>query len=137
MKRAALLVMIITILSKLLGFGREIVSSYVYGASAIIDAYLVSQTIPGVIFSFVSVGVATGFIPLYSRIFKEEGRLGADTLTNNLSNAMLLFASVVVVVVLFTEPIVRVFASGFAGDTLQFAADFTRISVFEFISPPC
>jgi len=50
MKKTALLVMIITVLSKIIGFGREIVLSYVYGASAITDAYLISQTIPIVIF---------------------------------------------------------------------------------------
>ena len=49
MKKIAFSVMIITILSKFLGFGREIVLSYVYGASAITDAYLISQTIPAVI----------------------------------------------------------------------------------------
>jgi putative peptidoglycan lipid II flippase len=46
MKRTVLLVMIITILSKFLGFGREVALSYVYGASAVTDAYLISQTIP-------------------------------------------------------------------------------------------
>ena len=50
MKKAAFLVMIITIMSKVVGFVREIVLSYVYGASAITDAYLISQTIPVVIF---------------------------------------------------------------------------------------
>jgi putative peptidoglycan lipid II flippase len=94
MKKTALLVMIITIVSKILGFGREIVLSYVYGASAITDAYLISQTIPAVIFGFVSAGVATGFIPLYSRILNEEGQLEANKYTNNLSNALLLLASV-------------------------------------------
>ena len=34
MKKTALLVMIITVLSKILGFGREVFLSYVYGASA-------------------------------------------------------------------------------------------------------
>ena len=90
MKKTALLVMSITILSKILGFGREIVLSYVYGASALTDAYLISETIPRVIFSFISVGVATGFIPLYSRILNEQGQLEANKYTNNLSNALLL-----------------------------------------------
>ena len=59
MKRATLAVMIATVLSKVLGFVREMVLSYVYGASGITDAYLISQTIPTVIFSLVSVGIAT------------------------------------------------------------------------------
>ena len=70
--------------------------SYVYGASAVTDAYLISQTIPYVIFSFVSAGIATGFIPLYSRILNERGQLEANRYTNNLSNALLLVISIVV-----------------------------------------
>jgi putative peptidoglycan lipid II flippase len=131
MKKAALSVMIITILSKLLGFGREVVLSYVYGVSAITDVYLISQTIPVVIFSLISTGIATGFIPMYSRILNEEGQLGANRFTSNLTNTLLLVASIVVgIVILFTEPIVRLFASGFSGDTLRLAVRFTRITVF-------
>lgn len=131
MKKAALLVMIVTILSKILGFGREIVLSYTYGASAITDAYLISLTIPSVIFGFISAGIATGFIPMYSRILSEQGRPSANRYTSNLSNALLLVASVIVALVLiFTQPIVRIFASGFTGETLEMAIRFTRISVF-------
>src|SRR5690554_4039882 len=131
MKKTALLVMIITVLSKIIGFGREIVLSYVYGASAITDAYLISQTIPIVIFSFISVGIATGFIPLYSRILNEQGQLEANRYTNNLSNALLLLASIIVtIVLLFTQPIVKLFASGFSGETLELAVAFTKISIF-------
>jgi putative peptidoglycan lipid II flippase len=131
MKKAALLVMITTILSKILGFGREIVLSYTYGASAITDAYLISQTIPAVIFGFIGAGIATGFIPMYSRVLNEQGQLGANGYTNNLSNAVLLLSSIIVaVVLLFTQPIVKLFASGFTGDTLDMGIGFTRISVF-------
>ena len=114
--------MIITVLSKILGFGREVFLSYVYGASAITDADLISQTIPAVIFDFVSAGIATGFIPLYSRILTEQGQLEANKYTNNLSNALLLLASIIVAIVLFfTQPIVKLFASGFSGETLELA----------------
>jgi putative peptidoglycan lipid II flippase len=94
MKKAALLVMIITILSKIVGFLREIVLSYVYGASAITDTYLISQTIPVVIFSFISVGIATGYIPIYSRIQNEVGKYDADKFTSNLSNSLLLLVTI-------------------------------------------
>ena len=131
MKRTALLVMIITILSKIFGFGREIALSYVYGASAITDAYLVSQTVPYVIFSIISAGIVTGFIPLYSRILNEQGQLVAHKYTNNLSSTLLFLASIIVaIVLLFTQPIVKIFASGFNGETLELAIRFTRISVF-------
>ena len=131
MKKAAFLVMIFTILSKLLGFGREIVLSYVYGASGITDAYLISQTVPIAIFGFISTGITTAFIPMFSRIKSERGQDGAINYTNNLINILLLLASVIVVVVtVFAQPIVKLFASGFSGQTLALAVNFTRIAVF-------
>ena len=62
MKRITLSIMIITVISKLVGFIREMSLSYVYGASGITDAYLISQTIPTVVFSFISAGVRP-FVP--------------------------------------------------------------------------
>ena len=123
--------MLISILSKLLGFGREMVQSYVFGASAITDAYLVSGTIPSQIFGFISAGIATGFIPMYSRILKDQGRSGANRYVNNLVNVLLLLATAtVVIVILLTEPLVKLFAGGFRGETLELAVNFTRIAVF-------
>lgn len=131
MKKAALLVMIITVISKIVGFVREIVLSYVFGASAITDAYLISQTIPLTIFSFISTGIATGFIPIYSKIQQNDGKHYADKFTSNLSNSLLLLATIIVAFVLaFTQPVVKMFASGFSGDTLELAVRFTRITVF-------
>ena len=131
MKRAAFLVMVITIISKFLGFGREIVLSYVFGATAITDAYLISITIPSTIFSFISIGVATGFIPMHNRIRKENGQLSANQFTSNLSNTLFLLASIIVVIVLvFTQPIIKLFASSFTGETLELAVNFTRITIF-------
>jgi putative peptidoglycan lipid II flippase len=131
MKKAAFLVMIITIISKVIGFAREIALSYVYGASAITDAYLISQTIPIVIFSFISAGITTGYIPIYSKIQQGDGKLNAARFTSNLSNSLLLLATIIVVfVLLFTQPVVKLFASGFSGETLELAVRFTKISVF-------
>ena len=86
MTKATIQVMIITIISKFFGFVREMVLSYVYGAWATTDAYLVSQSIPVVVFSFVSAAIATGFILMYSRIYQERGREAADLYTSNLSS---------------------------------------------------
>ena len=131
MKRTTLAVMVITVFSKLVGFIREMVLSYVYGASGLTDAYLIAQTIPAVIFSFVSSGIATGFVPMYSRIVGERGKLEADRYTCNLSNALVLMAAIIVVFVLaLTQPVVKLFASGFTGETLSLTVKLTRISIF-------
>lgn len=130
MKKIALLLMMITIFSKIVGFGREITLSYFYGASNISDAYLISLTIPTVIFSFIGVGISTEYIPLYSKIVQKYGEKEGYRYTNNLVNILLIICTGIIFFgILFTHQIVKVFASGFEGVTLKLAVYFTRISL--------
>lgn len=131
MTKIAVIIMLLTVFSKILGFAREITLSYFYGTTAIADIYLISQTIPAIIFALISSGFATGFIPMYSQILNERGPKSANRYTNNLSNILLILATVVVVVVLvFAKQIVKIFASGFSGEILHLAVSFTRITIF-------
>lgn len=130
MKKTALLLMLLTILSKIVGFARDLILSYFYGASSITDAYLISITIPGVIFGFIGAGIATGYIPMYSRIEKLEGSNEGNKYTNNLVNILLVLCTLLFVFgLIFTVPLVKLFASGFEGETLKIAIVFTRISL--------
>lgn len=131
MKKTAFIIILITVISKTFGFGRDIVLSYFYGTSSISDAYLIAQTIPIAIFGFVGTGIATGYIPMYSKIVKEKNENEAIKFTNTLVNFVLLISTILIILVfVFTEECVRLFASGFDDNTLKMAIDFTRISVF-------
>lgn len=131
MKKAALTVIILTLITKLIGFGKEIVLSYFYGASNLSDAYLISLTIPTVIFSFIGIAINTTYIPIYNKIDKEKGYLATNEFTTRLINCLIIISTLVVMVVfLLAEPIVKLFASGFEGETLALAIDLTKISVF-------
>lgn len=130
MKKTAIQVMIITLISKFFGFARDIALSYFYGASNISDAYLISLTIPDVISSFIITGIATAFIPLYNRIRAADGEERVTEFTNNLVNTLTAAAIILYVVsVFFTPQIVRLFASGFDGATVDIAIQLTRVSV--------
>lgn len=134
MKKTALIIMIITLFSKVLGFGRDLVLSYFFGASNISDAYLISLTIPSVIFGFIGMGIATAYIPMLSRVNDESGELAGDSFTSNLTNIIIILTSVFFVLcMVFTEPLVRLFAMGFSGETLSLAIIFTRISLIGII----
>lgn len=131
MKKTAVLIMIITIISKIFGFLRDLTLSYYYGASDISDAYLIALTIPGVIFAFIGVGINNGFIPMYAKIESEEGVKVADRFTSNFTNIVLIFTFFMFTIgMVFTQPMVKIFASGFSGDTLKLAVDFSRITLF-------
>lgn len=129
-KRAALTIMVVTIVSKIFGFARDLTLSYFYGASNTSDAYLISIAIPGSIFSFITAGLTAGYVPMYTRISQEQGRKEADGFTNNLVNILLATCTVIVVLVfIFSNPIVRLFASGFKGQTFALAVKLTEISI--------
>ena len=72
MKKVVIMVMLITIASKVLGFLRDIVLSYYFGASNITDAYFISLVIPGIVAGFIGAGIETAFIPMYSKILSQK-----------------------------------------------------------------
>ena len=130
MKKTAIILMIISVLSKITGLGRDLTLSYIYGASNISDAYLISMTIPGVIFGFIATGIAAGYIPMYSKILKNDGDSEANLFTNNLINILLVICTIVVAVgLIFTDQVVGIFASGFKGETLALTVQFTKITL--------
>ncbi|WHY00414.1 murein biosynthesis integral membrane protein MurJ [Neobacillus sp. DY30] len=130
MRKTALVLMILAVISKFFGFGREIALSYFYGTSMISDAYLISLTIPGTIFAFIGAGIATSYIPMYVEIEKQKGIAVANRFTSNMINLVILICAVIIFLTLTqTVNIVKIFASGFEGETLKLAVKFTRISV--------
>lgn len=131
MKKTALILMILTIFSKVLGFSREITLSYFFGASNISDAYIISLTIPVVIFSFIGIGITTGYIPMYSKIVNDFGEGEGNRYTNNLVNILFVICTILIILgLVFINDIVKIFASGFKGETLALAIKFTKISLF-------
>lgn len=129
MKKTALILMILTIFSKVFGFARDITLAYFYGTSNISDAYLISITIPLVIFSFIGTGINTGYIPMYSKIQNIKGTKEANRFTSNLVNFLIVICTIIFILgILFTNQIVKVFASGFQGHTFALAVKFTKIS---------
>ncbi len=128
--KTAVLLMLITILSKILGFTRDITLSYFYGASNISDAYLISLSIPAVIFGFIGSGISIGYIPIYSDVEKEFGAQKGNSFTSNLINILLIICTIIVIFgLIYTDKIVKIFASGFKGETLALAVQFTKISL--------
>lgn len=130
MKKTALILIVIAIISKIIGFSRELVLAYFYGASSISDAYIIALTIPTVIFSFFGNAISTGYIPIYNRISKNSSIHEADLYTNNLINVLSIISLLIIILGLaYTEEIVKIFASGFNNDILSLTVKFTKISI--------
>lgn len=131
MKKNIALIMLITILSKFIGFFREIALTYFYGASATSDVYLVAQSIPVTFFGMIGAGIAVSFIPVYNNALKAGGKKEANAFTSRITNLVFLISTLIVaVVLLFTKPVVMLFASGFSSEVMDMAVSFTRITIF-------
>lgn len=123
-----LILMIITIISKILGFIRELVLGGIYGTTFYSDAYIVAMNIPGTLFSLIGIALSTTFIPLYyenSKSIKESNKF-----VNNIFNITLILSAILALLVfVFANQVVKIFAIGFNGDTFKLTVEFTKIII--------
>lgn len=129
--KATFALMLVTVLSKVLGFGRELALTYVYGASSTADVYITAVSIPTVLFASIGTALATTFIPLFYEVDKSKGRNESLKFANNVFN-IIIISSIILAIAgfIFAEPLVKIFAMSFTGDKLALAVDFTRIMIF-------
>ncbi|HBI57416.1 MAG TPA: hypothetical protein DDY38_11370, partial [Firmicutes bacterium] len=70
--KSAIIVIALTMASKVLGFGREMVVAALFGATALTDAYNMAVTIPTLLYSGVAASISSVFIPVYDRFRKQK-----------------------------------------------------------------
>ena len=128
--KATIGLILVTLLAKILGFGRELVLASIYGASNYSDAYLTAMNIPNVIFSAIGATLSTTFIPLYFETNKAGGKERALKFANNILNLVVIISIILAIVsLIFTKPLVKLFAIGFEGEILKTTIEFTRILI--------
>ena len=123
-----IIIMIATMISKGLGFFRELCLGSAYGASAYTDAYIISLNIPVVIFSSIALALGTSYIPLFCDIKERLGEKQSIRFSNNIINIVVIACSIIsIICIIFAKQIVSIFAMGFEGETLDLTIKFTRI----------
>lgn len=129
MKRIIIIVFFINVISKIMGFGREIALSYFFGATQITDAYLVSTIFPS-FFQIIVIGILAAYIPIYSDINQKLGNDRALEFTNNFLNIILFFSlGTFLISYIFSENIVKIFLINSNENTLKLAIYFTKITI--------
>lgn len=130
MRRIAVIMIGLAILSKTIGFFREIILSYYYGTSALSDTFVIALTIPTVLFGFIITGFSTTFIPMYTRIINDEGRQSGLKYLNNLVNIVLIISTFVFCIsFIFMEQIVGILSSSLPKEIIGFTIKYCRISL--------
>lgn len=122
--------MLISLISQLLGFLREVLVANYYGASLISDAYIVAIISPTIIMGLIASGLTAVFIPKYSNITASFCGVEARKYTENL----ILYAFILGVFIAtgsfyFSESLIKGFALGFNDDAVIFTKQFFEITI--------
>lgn len=130
-KTAVASLMLLTAFTKIFGFIREILLGRFYGIGDVAEAYKIAQTIPVMILMVIGTGLATGFIPTYTKSITQKGTKAANRFMANTINITVIVGIVFcLIVTLFPGVFVKLFASGFTGEKLELTKTFTRVAVW-------
>lgn len=128
-KKAAVVIIILTLLSKGLGFIRELILAYWFNASNYSDAYLLSSDIITILFGWLT-SFSLVFTPIYSHEVVSKGRKAGVEYTRKLIT-LVGFISILAIVFtkIFSCQIVTVVAHGLSPDSTELVSSYLRIAV--------
>jgi putative peptidoglycan lipid II flippase len=114
--RSAGLFGLATMASRLLGLIRDQVLAYYFGADDAMDAFRVAFRVPNLARDLFAEGaMSAAFVPTFTRELTTGGKPRAWQLAHSVITALVAITAVLVVVAMvFAEPLVRFYAAGFA-----------------------
>ncbi len=117
--KSAVFLIIITALSKILGFAREMVLAYIYGTSAMSDVIIIGSSVSGILFTGITAALLTAYIPVASSLLEKGEKRVAQFSSNLMNIGTLLVLILSLIAVIFIKPIISLFAVGFEGTILE------------------
>ncbi len=126
--KSTILIFTLTIITKIVGFGKTIIMASYFGADLNSDAYYFSSTIVANVLYMITTSIGISFLPIYVKVRESDGRdrsmqYAAETLI-----LMSLFAVVLTLVVIITSPIlISVFAPTYNGSQFDNTVLYLRI----------
>ena len=121
-----------TMLSRVVGFVRDIIMAAVLGAGPVADAFLIAFRLPNHFRAIFAEGaMSTAYVPAYSRVRTQEGPDAARRFADSVFAWQLLAQGVLLAAALLATPwLITLLAPGFQDDPAKFAlaTELTRIT---------
>ncbi|MCI6153428.1 murein biosynthesis integral membrane protein MurJ [Fusobacterium perfoetens] len=129
MFRSGILVMIVTLISRVLGLARSMIVAYYFGATAATDAFFSAFKISNFFRQLLGEGaLGTSFIPLYNEKIKEEGEEEGRKFIFSILNIIFIFSIIIsLLMIIFSEQIIALIVNGFSPETRHVAAELLEI----------
>ena len=135
MFRSGILVMIITMVSRVLGLVRAGIIAYYFGASAMTDAFFSAFKISNFFRQLLGEGaLGSSFIPLYNERVESEGEENSKQFIYSILNLLFVFSTIVtVLMIIFSQGIIDGIVSGFPDETKIIASRLLKIMSVYFV----
>ncbi|MDD4599651.1 MAG: murein biosynthesis integral membrane protein MurJ [Negativicutes bacterium] len=126
--KATILITGVSSLGKLLGFLREVAYAKYFGATSLMDAFVVANMIPITFGGILQIGMITAFIPIYSQYVSQNRINDARNLINTLiTTLVLILTAICSISFLSAETIIKIISPGFNQETVSMAASLFQI----------
>lgn len=129
MFRSGIIVMIITMLSRVLGLGRTAIIASTFGATSLTDAYFSAFKIANLFRQLLGEGaLGTVFIPIYNDKVKEVGEKEAKRLLFSILNLLFIFLIIIFSIsFLFSQQVIDITVRGYDLETRRLASKMLKM----------
>lgn len=125
---AASLLALAGLLSRMLGFARNALLAYYFGAGDVLDAYFLAFRLPDFFFNLLFFGAfSAGFVPVFIKIKNENAERAWKLASDILSITLLIFAVFGALFFVAAPWILKLIAPGFEGEKLNLAVKLSRV----------
>jgi len=132
--KLSLIITVIVIIGKVIGFVRDAVIAGYYGATWRTDAFFLAQNMPSTIFPAVCGSLSTAFISLYVSRTVEKGNVEGERFASRIIIVTLGIAFILSIIGVFLAPLyVPIIAPGFSEAQLALAIDLSKLTMGAFV----
>ncbi|MVX65951.1 murein biosynthesis integral membrane protein MurJ [Clostridium chromiireducens] len=130
--KSTFIIMIVSLISRFLGFVRDMLIANNFGAGMYTDAYNLAVSVPETIFTLVGLAISTAFLPMLSKIKAQKGQKRMYEFANNVINILFVISLFLFVVTsIFSKEIVYIF--GPSEETALIAIKLLRITLLNLL----
>ena len=128
--QSAAMIAIFTLISKFLGFLREVLIAYIYGSGYETDTYFLAMTATVIIMTTIGAALNTTLVPIFTEIDQKSGKEGKLKFLNNILNVVFLISLILAILGFLLSPnIIKILARGFEGEQFDLAVKLNRIGL--------
>lgn len=126
--RATVLILALSLLSRVLGLGREMAIAYGFGTGGTADAFFVAYIIPYIFYGVIGMALTTVIVPVFAEYAAEGRREEAWRMLSLVTNTVFTVMAALAILGMVGAPVIAgTLGAGFKPETLQLAARLTAV----------